>query len=323
MKSRGIFMYTEEFTFPSSDGKTTIHAVKWRPDEGEVRAVLQIAHGMIEYINRYTPLAEFLTTRGIAVVGHDHLGHGQSVTSEAEWGYFGMPNPSNLLVEDMHTLRTMIQKEYPDVPYFMAGHSMGSYLLRKYLGFHSDNLCGVILLGTGYEPEKKIAFGMKTCTLLAKIHNWHYRSKFVTAASFGKDYRKYDLTGKNTANSWLSKDEDIVKNYYEDPACRFMFTLNGYMGLYEAIAYSCNQENVNRYPKDIPVFLMSGADDPVGNFGVGVKKVYDMLMTAQMEDITYRIYENDRHEILNETDKDAVYSDLLAWINVRIAMINA
>ena len=128
----------KQFSFLSKDGKTKIHAVKWMPESGEYRAVLQITHGMVEYIERYKPFAEFLNDQGVLVVGHDHLGHGASVASEEELGYFAEPDPSDTLVEDMHTLRTTIQTENPGVPYFMMGHSMGSYLVRRYLIYHGN-----------------------------------------------------------------------------------------------------------------------------------------------------------------------------------------
>ncbi len=310
-------MVTTNFSFPSADGRTKVHAVKWAPDDGNFSAILQITHGMIEFIERYEGFADYLTKKGFLVVGHDHIGHGESVINEGEWGYFGMPHPSDLLVADMHTLRTMTQKEYPDVPYFMMGHSMGSYMLRKYLSLHNDNLSGAIIVGTGYVPKSTTNLGKNVTKFLAFFRGWHYRSKFVANNSFGKPYKRYDLTGKTPDNSWLTKDEAIVKWYYEQPKCTFMFTINGYMGLFEAVEWACNPECVAKYPKNLPIFIVSGADDPVGDMGEGVMKVYHMFQDADMEDVTYKLYENDRHEILNETDKETVYADIFSWMNIR------
>lgn len=311
-------MRTENFTFLSEDGKTNIHAVKWIPDSGDCRAILQITHGMVEYIERYIPFAEFLTEKGYMVVGHDHLGHGQSVTTQEDWGYVGRPNPSDLLVADMHKLRTMIQEENPNMPYFMMAHSMGSYMLRKYLTIHNENLNGAVIMGTGMVPEAITKFGLFTVKFLAVFRGWHHRSKFVADNAFGKPYRRYDLTGKTLSNSWLTKDEEIVKSYYADPCCKFIFTLNGYQALFEAVLYDGQPENAAKIPKTLPLFIVSGQDDPVGDLGVGVKKVYDMYKAAGIEDITYKLYENDRHEILNELDRDNVYSDILSWMNIRM-----
>lgn len=311
-------MKEEKFTFLSADGKTQIHAVKWMPDDGKYEAILQITHGMIEYIDRYRAFAEFLCTNQFMVTGHDHLGHGDSVNSKEDWGYFAEENPSDILIEDMHTLRTMIQKENEGVPYFMLGHSMGSYMLRKYLTIHNDNLRGAVIMGTGCVPDGITKFGLKVCEFLAKRYGWHHRSRLVEKLSFGAPYRKYDMTGKNPQNSWLTKDTEIVTKYYNEPRCCFKFTLNGYLGLMEAVLYDNQMENVQKVPKKLPLFLVSGKDDPVGDCGVGVKKVYDMYKEAGLLDITYCLYENDRHEILNETDRDKVYADILSWMRVRI-----
>lgn len=311
-------MQTENFTFLSEDGKTNIHAVKWIPDSGQYHAILQITHGMVEYIERYIPFAEFLTEKGYLVVGHDHLGHGQSVTTKDNWGYIGQPDPSNLLVEDMHKLRTLIQKDNPTIPYFMMAHSMGSYMLRKYLTIHNENLSGAIIMGTGMVADFITKLGLFTVKFLAIFRGWHYRSKFVADGSFGKPYRRYDLTGKTLSNSWLTKDEQIVKAYYSDPCCSFQFTINGYKALFDAVYYDGQIRNAALIPKNLPLFIVSGQDDPVGDHGVGVKKVYDMYKEVGINDLTYKLYENDRHEILNETDKEEVYTDILSWMNIRL-----
>lgn len=308
----------EVFTFPSKDGRTTIHAVKWIPDTGKYRAILQITHGMIEYIERYEPFAEYLTEHEFMVVGHDHIGHGESVVDQSEWGFFTEDNPSDTLVADMHQLRTMIQGENEGIPYFMLGHSMGSYMLRKYLAFHHENLRGAIIMGTGSVPDATTKMGLKMCRFIAKFRGWHYRSKLVQQLSYSKPYKKYDLTGKTLSNSWLTKDEEIVKKYYSDPKCTFLFTVNGYRGLMEAVLFDNQMENVKRISPKLPLFLVSGQDDPVGDCGVGVKRVYDMFQDAGSEDITWKLYKNDRHEILNETDKKQVYEDILSWMKVRL-----
>ncbi|SFG51411.1 Lysophospholipase, alpha-beta hydrolase superfamily [Lachnospiraceae bacterium C7] len=307
----------EEFTFLSDNGKTNIHCVKWMPDNGEYKGILQITHGMIEYIERYNEFASFIADNGFLVVGHDHLGHGQSVNSQEEWGFFHEDRPCNVLIADMHTLRTMIQKDNKDVPYFMLGHSMGSYMLRKYAALYNLDLNGIIIMGTGFVEPKTTMSGLKLVKFLTKIYGSKHRSKFVTNMTFGKPYKKYDLTGQNTKNSWLTKDEVVVQKYYSDPRCTFTFTLNGYQGLLEAVLSDCRLENVDRIPKNISVFLVSGKDDPVGDFGEGVQKVYDLFELTNHKDLKMKLYENDRHEILNETDKKEVYEDILNWINER------
>ena len=307
----------EQMTYLSANGTTKIHAVKWMPEDGKYKAILQITHGMIEYIERYHEFAEYLTERGFMVVGHDHLGHGASVKDETEWGYFA-ENPSDTLVADMHRLRMAVQGENPGVPYFMMGHSMGSYMLRKYLCLHGENLSGAIIMGTGCVPDGTTKFGMTLCRVMACFRGWNYRSRLMKKLSYSKPYHKFDLYGKDYTNSWLTKDTEHVKKYYSDPRCTFVFTLNGYLGLMEAVYFDNQMENIKKVPKDLPVFMVSGADDPVGDLGEGVKKVYHMFKEAGVDDLTYRLYETDRHEILNETDRDQVYADICAWMSVRL-----
>jgi len=311
-------MVTSNFTFLSNDGKTAVHAVKWTPEGGEYKAILQISHGMVEYIERYATFAEFLTTKGYMVIGHDHIGHGQSVVSKEDWGFFCEGNPSDILVKDIHKLRMMIQEENPEVPYFMLGHSMGSFMLRKYLSIHNENLRGAIIVGTGFIPENITSLALKVTTIIEKFRGTKHRSKLLQSLAFGADYKGFDMTGENPENSWLTKDIAIVEAYYKEPRCSFMFTTNGYRGLFEAVNFSCNPENAAKIPKRLPLFIVSGAQDPVGGLGKGVKDVYDLYKEAGILDLTYKLYENDRHEILNETDKQMVFEDLLAWMNVRI-----
>lgn len=311
-------MLTTNFTFLSNDGKTVVHAVKWTPDSGKYKAVLQITHGMVEYIERYTSFAEFLTENDYMVVGHDHIGHGQSVESKEDWGYFCEGNPSDVLIEDIHKLRTLIQEENPDVPYFLLGHSMGSFMLRKYLAFHNENLRGAIIMGTGFIPGNMTSLALKLTSIVSKLRGTKHRSKLIQSLAFGADYKGFDMTGEKPEDSWLTKDVEIVNQYYNEPRCTYMFTVNGYRGLFEAVNFSCNPENAAKIPKKLPLFIVSGQQDPVGGLGKGVMDVYEMYKTAGIADLTYKLYENDRHEILNETDRQVVYSDLLAWMNVRI-----
>lgn len=307
-------MRKETFSFLSKDGKTKIHAVSWKPDSGEYKAVLQMVHGMIEYIERYEPFAEYLTEHGYLVVGHDHLGHGDSVRSEEDFGYFG-ENPSDILVSDIHTMRTLVQRENPGKPYFIMAHSMGSYMTRKYLSLYGAGLDGAIIMGTGHISRAKAKFGILVASILEKIRGGRYRSKIVRSLTFGKPYRKYDLDGKDYEKSWLTKDAEIVKEYYANPKCTFLFSVNAYKGLFEAVYFDSCSKNIEKIPKDLPIFMISGAEDPVGDLGEGVKHVYESYKQAGIKEITCKLYENDRHEILNETDKEAVYLDILTWLD--------
>lgn len=315
-------MTKEKAEFLSSDKRTKIKYFEWKDASKAPRGVLQIAHGMTEHIERYEEFIEYMVSQGFVVVGNNHLGHGDSVISKHELGYFSEleEHPMFLLVDDMHTLRQITEKKYAGIPYFMLGHSMGSYLLRAYLSMHSEGLSGAIIVGTGREEDSMMKLGMNICKFLAKLFGWHHRSKFVKKLSYGSAYKGFNVDGSNIKMSWLSHNEENIKEYFADPRCTFTFTLNGYYGLMDIVLYDDNMENIKRTKKDLPLFIISGEKDPVGNLGTGVKQVYDMYEEAKMTDITWKLYKDDRHEILNELDRQVVYKDIISWINVRTAL---
>ncbi len=327
-----------EFTFRSKDNCTNLYAVKYVPEDTAPQGVLQLTHGMVEYIGRYDNFANFMMNQGFVVVGHDHLGHGRSVVPvlpdtlvgaldshgapikpiHRDLGYFCKHDPSDTLVEDIHTLRRITQEEYPDLPYFMLGHSMGSYLLRKYIALHGEGLSGAILSGTGHVDPKTTALALKMIDLEEKIYGPRHRSKLIQKLTFGKPYKNFDMDGSNPKRSWLTKDEDIVRKYYRDPFCTFMFTLNGYRGLMETVLFDCKWNNIDLVPKNLPIFIISGIMDPVGDLGEGVRTVDSMFRMVHIHDVTMKLYVDDRHEILNETDRDKVYADINSWIIARL-----
>lgn len=306
-----------EFTYLSKDGRTPIHAVVWKPDTGYCRAILQITHGMTEFIERYQAFAEYLADKDILVVGSDLLGHGRSVLSQKDWGYFAPGNAAKILIQDIHQLRLKMQRQYKDLPYFMLGHSMGSFLLRRYLASRGKGLSGAIIMGTGFTEPRLSQTGVFLADLLSKIYGWHHRSTLLTKIAFSYN-KRFDMTGKYPENSWLTKDTEIVKWYYNQPACTYTFTLNGYRALFDTVKFTCLQENVDRIWKELPVLIVSGAEDGVGDYGMGVQKVTEMFQKAGIHDLKMVLYEGDRHEILNELDREKVYEDILDWMEMRI-----
>lgn len=300
----------EEFQFMSSNGTTMVNGVKWIPDDEKYNAILQISHGMCEHIMRYNEFANYVTKHGIMVVGHDHVGHGKSVKNSEDYGFFGN-KPSDILVEDMHKVRKMTQD---NKPYFMMAHSMGSYMLRKYLAIHGENISGAIIMGTGYVSQPVIAFGIAMSKLQGFIMGKRHRSKLLRRLSYTKSYNGFDSYGKDYTKSWLTKDVNAVKEYFSDPMCTFTFTCNGYLGLFDAVSYSCKKKNAERIPKKLPIFIVSGDNDPVGDLGLGVKKVESMYKSVGIKNIKCKIYHNDRHEIIHEIDKNIVFDDIISWI---------
>ena len=311
------------YSFRSADDVgTTIHCVKWMPAEGGVKAVLQIAHGMQEYIERYSPFAEYLAEKGFAVMGHDHIGHGDSVSSSEDRGIMHTDRAADTMVEDMYKHYRMIEEEYPEVPHFILGHSMGSYLLRRFLiqkAAGLERLAGAIIMGTGTEDMKTIALGKKIVKLIMKFKGPNYRSKMVEGIMLGAaPYKKFDTTGADPTRSWLTKDKTIVERYYRDPKCNYRFSLNGYMILSDCTDFDNRIENVSLMQKNVPIHIVSGSEDPVGNAGIGVKAAYELIKSAGISDVTMKLYEGDRHEILNETDREQVFEDLYNWMKSKM-----
>ena len=307
-------MIKEKFTFLSSNKKTNIYAIRCFPEKVKCTKVLQIIHGMSEYIEKYLPFIEFLTLNGFIVVGHDHLGHGASFTNSEDRGYFGEPEPDSLLIQDIHTLRLMTQEKYKDMPYFMLGHSMGSFLLRQYISSYSENLSGVILLGTGYASPCLTSILLQIIKLFACFKGWHHRSNFLQKWMHSNLAKNYDTTGKNYSNSWLTRDPEQAKILLSDDKSNFQFTLNGLYGLFTIFHNSCNPSNFIKIKKDLPILIASGQEDPLGNNGKDVEKCYQMMKLLGSTDVTMKLFEKDRHELLKEIDRKDVYEYIKVWI---------
>ncbi len=309
-----------EYSFASRDDRhTKIHAVKWEPEDGRVIAVLQIVHGMREYIERYSEFAEYLTTKGFAVYGHDHIGHGRSVEDVSERGKMFCDKPDNVMVRDIYTNYRIIRKEYPGKPYFILGHSMGSYLLRKYLSVKSsalNDVNGAIIMGTGSESNVAITFGTMLCKALIAVNGRDVPSGIIEGMMFGKSYKGSEESGDAIADSWLSKNAGNVRGFMEYDGGDF--SLNGYMVLLRSTLFDNKMANIRRMNLDIPVIFVSGDQDPVGDMGKGVTKAYEQFKAAGVRDLSIKLYEGDRHEILNELDRDTVYADLYEWMSKRI-----
>lgn len=305
-------MRKEEFYFDSRDKVTRLHGVRWIPD-GEICAIVQIAHGMVEYINRYQEFAEFLTGKGYLVTGHDHLGHGLSVATETNYGYFcDKKESTTVLVRDIHRLKKMTQEMYPGIPYYLLGHSMGSFLSRKYITMYGTGIDGVLLIGTGGQKNRRLLIGRMVASCLGVLKGWDYRSSFIDRIAFGKFNQK--IQDPSTKNDWLSREKKNVLAYNADKYCNFIFTTNGFYTLFSLIAEVQQEDNLKRIPLSLPVYLAAGKDDPVGHYGKDVEDVYQCYKDLGIEDVSIKLYENDRHELLNETDRADVYADIAVWL---------
>ena len=307
-------MKKEDFSFLSSDKKTQIHAIKVYPKDKKITRILQIIHGMTEYIEKYLDFMEYLSSYGFLVVGHDQLGHGASYTKSEDQGYFGEPDPNLNLIEDIHKLKKITKEKYPNLPYFILGHSMGSFLLRQYITIYTDNLAGVLLLGTGFVSPCATSLALRLISVWACFKGWKHKSNFIRGIISGSEIKKWDTTGKDLNRSWLTRDPEMAKKLIFDKKSHFVFTLNGYYGLLQCINYVCNNSNIVKVKSNLPILFLSGKCDLVGNYGKGVIKSAEIMRSMGSIDVTLKLIDNDRHELLNEIDRKDIYIYILNWI---------
>lgn len=305
-------MKKEELFYTSRDGETKIQAFRYEPEDVQPWAIVQVVHGMAEHIERYEPLAKFLTDRGIILTGENHLGHGKSVSENGKLGYFCRRDPATVVVRDVHRLKKMNQEKYPGLPYFILGHSMGSFITRNYLGRYGSGIDGVIIMGSGLMPMALTVGAQGFMKFLRMFFGGKHISKLCDKLAFGSYNAR--IENPRTGYDWLTCDEQIVDKYIADPWCGFLFTLNGLITLMEFIKRAHSEEYVSKIPKKLPVFIVAGEQDPVGNYGEvvpGLKAIYDAY---GIENVEAKCYEGARHEILNDHCKEEVMKDIYAWL---------
>lgn len=301
----------EEYTYKSVSGIADIYAKCYAPENpAEVKGVMQIAHGMAEYGKRYETFARYLNTRGYAVFINDHLGHGKSVAKEEDLGYFGEKDGPATLVEDAKNLTEIAKSEYPDVPFVLFGHSMGSFIARSYASFYPEELDALVLCGTA-GPNPAAAAGAFLANLIAKTKDSHYRSPFIDNLAFGSYNKRYKPN--RTKFDWLTRDYVIVDAYVDDPLCGFLFTATGYRDMFNLLQYVSSENWYEKMPKDLPVFFIAGTNDPVGAYGKGVKTVADSLAHHGNPQVGFKLYRDCRHELLNEMNRLDVFADIADW----------
>ena len=305
-----------EYFFPSSDGRTLIHVNQWTPAGREIAGVVQIAHGVAEYGRRYEPFARFLCRHGFVVTANDHLGHGLSRMEGAPMVYLGEEDGWWHVVDDMEELRSRTARVFPDKPYFLFGHSMGSFLSRTHLIRYPGAVDGCVLCGTGH-PSKAIIAGGKLLT--DKERRRLGKNAFsvrVDDIAFGAYNRHFAPT--RTKHDWVSLSTENVDAYIADPLCGGDVTLGLFRDMLEGLTYITRQSNMDKMDKEMPVFFIAGDQDPVGDMGKGVQKAYDCFRKAGLRDVRMKLYHGLRHEILNEATRQYVYQDVLDWLSARI-----
>ncbi len=303
-------MKFKEFTLKSEDGKE-IYACCWMPKK-KPTAIVQISHGMAEHINRYHGFAEALADEGFAVYGNDHRGHGKTTGSVEAVGYFADNDGWDKVLHDMRLLTEKAVEEYPKIPVFLFGHSMGSLFSRNYIMEYGDSLSGVILSGTAGDPGLLGKIGRIIAKSELKRNGKKALSPKLNALSFGSFNSAFKPN--RTDFDWLSRDNAEVDKYINDPFCGGIFTVGFFNDFLMGISRINKSTNIAKIPENLPVYLFSGDKDPVGKDSKGVLKAAAALKRAGVSNISVKFYKDGRHEMLNEPNKDEVYRDVISWI---------
>lgn len=308
----GERMNKRELKLLSSNGHNVLRVKIWEKEGISYCGILQISHGMQEHVDRYDEMACYFAGNGYIVVANDHLGHGRTAKSNEELGFFPAANPAECMVRDLYKVTLYMKKHYKNLPYFLLGHSMGSFLVRSYLSQYGGEINGAILVGTGNMPTAMLNLGGVLVRIFAFIFGWKHRSLFMSFLMFGDYNRKFskDKHGKQ----WLTKDMKIVEAYRKDEYCMFLFTLNGVKLLIDLLLHIQKRENIEKIPKELPIRLISGDADPVGHFGKDIRRLLRQYRMAGIKSVSAKLYHDDRHELLNETDRPIVYRELYSWM---------
>lgn len=304
-----------EFYFNSSTKVNTIRAIKFTPSTPP-KAIIQVAHGIADHIDRYKEFMEFLADKGFVVVGNDHLGHGHSIRHPIEQGFFAYKDGWNHVVNDIDKLRLITSEQYPNLPYIFFGHSMGSFLIRTYLINHPDSYHAAILSGTGHMPRAMIESGYALAAGIAKLKGARHVSRLIDKIAFGSYNQQFKPARTNF--DWISRDEAQVDKYVSDPYCGFIATASLFSDMMSGLKFITDEANIALMNKAKPIYFMSGDMDPVGENGKGVARAYKAFCEAGIRDVYMKLYPGGRHEMLNEINKDEVYNDIYNWIKSKI-----
>ena len=305
---------TTHFHYPSARDGCSIHALEWAP-EGPPRGIVHLVHGISEHIGRYDETARFLAEHGFLVCGEDHLGHGRTVT-DGSYGFFAPENGWTLAARDVRALRKLEGARHPNLPYFLLGHSMGSFLTRTYLILWPGTVSGAVLMGTGQEPAPLVALGKRISALECRRLGPRGVSPLVHTLSLGAYNRRFRPS--RTPSEWLSRDPAEVDAFLADPLCQSRPTVSLFRDMMGGLQLIARRDQLARMDPSVPVCFLSGQEDPVGGMGRGVEQVVRMFQDAGCRDLSLHLYPGARHELFHEQNRREVWADLLDWLEDRL-----
>lgn len=300
---------TREFYYPSC-GVGNIRAKCWEP-ERVPSAIVQIVHGIAEHIDRYDAFASALNADDVLVVAQDHMGHGKSCQTGSAKGYFH--GGWFAAVADTVQLMEHTMRLYPNTPYFLFGHSMGSFMVRTILAKYPDcEIAGCVVCGTGWMPDSVISAGKQVSNMICRFCGEQNPSKFLQRMMFGSYNKRVEHP--RTAYDWLTRSSAVVDAYIADPDCGFTVSAGLVRDMLSGIQYIQKSKTLKQMNPKIPVLFIAGGDDPVGNYAEGVKRAVMEFQKAGMKKVSCHIYPLCRHEILSEINRQDIFNDVVCWI---------
>lgn len=300
----------KEYSFPSATGIADIYIRSISPaGTNNIKGIISIVHGMAEHTDRYVEIAQYIASKGYAVFMHDHAGHGKSITSEDDLGYFGESDGSEKITDDVNSVVEIAKKEFPSVPCIIWGHSMGSFVTRKFIAKYPGKTDAAVICGTsGANPAA--GAGIMVAKLIAVFLGTRHRSALLDKMAFGAYNKKFNNV---TGFEWLSVNENNIQSYVKDKLCGYTFTTGGFKDLFTLLSDVSTEEWYNSIPADYPVYLIAGDMDPVGNYGKGVNEVYNKLKNTNHSNVSIKLYKGLRHEIHNEDCRETVLDDIIRF----------
>lgn len=305
----------EKFTFQSDDLREIV-VYKWFRKKQVIKGIVQIAHGMAETAARYQRFAQALTQAGYVVYANDHRGHGESADSIDLQGYLSEQDGFKLLIQDISHLTTIIAEEYPKAPIVLFSHSMGSFASQRYIMDYPVEIAGLILAGSNGEQGITVTAGKLLAKIEMAIRGKKAKSHLMNHLVFDA-YNKH-FTPQTTGFEWLTRDKEELAKYLANPYCGRVFPASFYYEFLSTLEYIEDPKNFHKIPLDLPILVVSGDQDPVGDFGSGVRKLQARYATCGVKDLEMKLYDGARHELLNETNRDQVTYDIIEWVSRKL-----
>lgn len=295
-------------------GGERIYLHAWE-EVAEPRGIIQIFHGMAEHGGRYAGLARYLNRAGFVVFADDHRGHGKTAGSIDDIGYIG-EDGFNMIVEDERKISLWLKERYSGLPLFIVAHSFGSFIAQEYIIRYGRDIDGVVLCGSAAMNTWKARMGYIVASLVKNLKGERYKSRLLDFLSFGTFNKK--IKDGRSRFAWLSTDEGEVRKYEEDPFCGTIFTAGFFYYLAQAFLKLYEQDRLERIPKDLPILLIAGEEDPVGEYGKLVRRLYDLYRRAGCRQVEIKLYPGKRHELFNEKEREGIYEHLKIWLEEKV-----